>query len=748
MKSVIRSKYHHMLARYFVIVCAISSSILATGQSFTKLPNTNPINQSNLDTRNVMVVDLDNNSQPDIHFSNINGPHEFYLNFDTTLVTLNGNGLSNIIQVTGNVTSGDFNQDGWCDLFFSNGSGGQTAASLSNYLFQNDSVAIFTSMNNAATSRSNTSTCGRFVDFDNDGDLDIYVSNSGSTKSELYRNDGNNIFVAIDTLVISNQNITSAHTSWCDYDNDGDIDLFLPISSGNNKLYRNDDSTFTEITSGDIVHNGGISYTGSWGDYNGDGLMDLFVGNSNNTANFLYKNLGNDAFQRVTSGVIVTDIGKTVSSAWLDIDNDGDLDLFTASGNGQNTSTRRNRLYINNGNETFTKLNTGVLVTDQSNSTGVATADIDRDGDMDLALSTRDGQNEVYFNDYNGSNGFISFNILGTNGKATALDAKVKMKCKFDGTSSKWEYRQVISSKGNSAESSPIIHFGTGTASIVDSLVIEWITGAVCIFINLDINQFYNISPESCNIDFALQTRCKTRVNHLTAAFEDTTIGKVIKHLWKFGDGNTSTLANPIHSYDTPGTYIVEHYTFDSYQKWDSAWSILNICTDSTNVAHADYTNKHISNLSMQFYDQSANGASFLWDFGDGNYSSKRNPLYAFRTAWYYEVCLTATDSCGNSDNHCKIVNLTPFSIDELRLLEDVKVYPNPTQDFINLELPSKEGISAQVALYDLHGRVIYQNNEVTDTTTNIDLSSYSKGIYILSIEINGVNRKLKISKS
>lgn len=964
---------------YIIFTVALIFSIplpsKLSAQSFTKLPSTG-INQSSLDTRNVLLVDLDNNSQPDIHFANINGSHEFSLNFDTTFVTPSGNGLSTMYRATGNVTSGDINKDGWPDLFFSNGTGGVTGVSLSNYLYKNDSAGIFSSLFNTSTIAANQSTCSRFVDFDGDGDLDIYVSNSGNTKSEFYRNDGNNLFVSVDTLSISNQYMASAHASWCDYDNDGDVDLFLPISNGNNKLFRNDDSTFTEITTGNIVQDGGTSFSGSWGDYNGDGYMDLFVCNSNIEANFLYKNLGNGTFQKVTSGAIVTTTGKTVSALWFDVDNDGDLDLVSAEANGQNTTLRRNKLYINNGNETFSPANGGPLTTDQSNSTGIASADIDRDGDIDLALSTRNGKNEVYFNDYSGSNGFISLNILGTNGKATALDAKVKIKCQFNGISSRWEYRHVISSKGNSAESSPITHFGTGAATIIDSLVIEWISGATCVFTNLDVNHFYNVSPSACDIDFALETKHADSTRYLTAYFTDSTVGDVISHKWNFGDGTSSVGANPIHSYATPGTYLVEHYTFDSYQKWDSAWSIISICSDSaqlgfytskqgtsvtfndtsisngysfqwnygdgntgsgivtshqyanagnynvclyvtdscridtlcqtvtvcndtltaafghtssvlnvsftdssvnatsiiwdfgdgttdtsskpnhtyttpgyytvcqtvmdvctstttckvigvcldtavakfsysdtlntitltsnsqnansylwnfgdgnlstnqnpthtyqqygsytvclivTNDCYSDtlcqniticavkgvanYTYQHIGkSLTVQFQNRSTNAQSYRWDFGDGNLSTSKNPLVVYNRAWVYNVCLTVVDTCGKEDTYCQQLNMMPFSIDELTLLENIKVYPNPADDILKIELPNDMKFSTTVSLYDLNGKVlIVKTINKNQRGMNLDLSSLAKGVYMLNLDMEGASRQMKIVKN
>src|SRR5438105_3830744 len=92
-------------------------------------------------------------------------------------------------------------------------------------------------------------------------------------------------------------------------------------------------STFTKIISGDIVTDVGFSAGCAWGDYNNDGYLDLFVANQG-SENFLYLNNGNGTFTRVSTGDIVADGGSSVGCMWGDFDNDGFLDLFVANGGG------------------------------------------------------------------------------------------------------------------------------------------------------------------------------------------------------------------------------------------------------------------------------------------------------------------------------------------------------------------------------------------------------------------------------
>jgi hypothetical protein len=140
--------------------------------------------------------------------------------------------------------------------------------------------------------------------------------------------------------------------AWGDYDNDGFLDLFVTNpNSGGNRLYRNlGDSTFERITSGNIVTDRAESLGCAWGDYDNDGFLDLFVINGlfGPQNNFLYRNNGDGTFTKITSGSLANDGGASSGIGWGDYDNDGFLDLFVA--NGLLGPAQVNFLYRNNGN--------------------------------------------------------------------------------------------------------------------------------------------------------------------------------------------------------------------------------------------------------------------------------------------------------------------------------------------------------------------------------------------------------------
>ncbi len=143
-----------------------------------------------------------------------------------------------------------------------------------------------------------------WIDYDNDGDVDLFVTNGPQQGQNnfFYENNGDGTFTKIDTIVIAQDGKASDGSSWGDIDNDGDLDLFVANWWGQpNLLYLNNgDKTFTFIQNSIITTEASHAETGSWGDYNNDGFLDLYVCNSGgNLKNFLYKNNGDGTFTKI-----------------------------------------------------------------------------------------------------------------------------------------------------------------------------------------------------------------------------------------------------------------------------------------------------------------------------------------------------------------------------------------------------------------------------------------------------------------
>ena len=140
--------------------------------------------------------------------------------------------------------------------------------------------------------------------------------------------------------------------------------------------------SFTKITSGEIVTDSYLTQGCAWVDFDNDGDMDLFAANNNNTNNSLYSNNGDGTFTKVTAGIIVTDGGSTSQASWGDYNNDGNIDLFIT--NKEAPISQDNSLYLNNGSGNFTKITTGSIVNDGGYSFGSAWADVNNDGYLDM----------------------------------------------------------------------------------------------------------------------------------------------------------------------------------------------------------------------------------------------------------------------------------------------------------------------------------------------------------------------------
>ncbi len=465
---------------------------------------------------------------------------------------------------------GDYNNDGYDDLYFSNGEQGFQWVNL---LFKNNGDGTFTEDTAAGTIVTDQYTSGgcSWGDFDNDGDLDLAVSQPfthGSfpvnySKVSLYVNNGDGTFstgsypdltneqsnrskVAVfwgdwnndgyldafvsnatffgtgasHSLFTNNQsgtfteesnnlaNGTSARAggSWADFDGDGDLDLVTISGAIGQKtvLWMNTGTDFVDyvlVNSGDP--DGRTSETASWGDYDNDGDLDLFIGNSGDTpdapeANMLFRNDGLDVNgdpiltpMDSSVGDIVTDVDLTVCSAWADFDNDGDLDLFVGN-DGSYASGYRSRLYVNNGDGTFTKMTNTIVADSSSFARSAAWSDFDLDGDMDLVVG-RDGPNRLYVNNGN-SNNFVEVKLIGVNANKSAIGSIVRVKATVNGQPI-WQMRDVNSQTGHGSHNSYRLHFGLGDAPQIDSLVIEWAgSNQVEVYKDLAVNDFYEFT--------------------------------------------------------------------------------------------------------------------------------------------------------------------------------------------------------------------------------------------------------------
>jgi len=184
--------------------------------------------------------------------------------------------------------------------------------------------------------------------------------------------------------------------AWADFDGDKDLDLFVGFRGAPNRLYRNDTGRFVEVASQLAVADPTDTRAAGWGDFDGDGDLDLYVGFSrrSNVPNKLYRNEGaGRAFTEVGEAAGVATKGESRQISWIDVDTDGDLDLFLALRDAPNA------LFRNDGGH-FTNVAAEMGLADERPTVGAVWFDFDQDGDLDLYVANQDGKlNGLFRND-------------------------------------------------------------------------------------------------------------------------------------------------------------------------------------------------------------------------------------------------------------------------------------------------------------------------------------------------------------
>ena len=458
------------------------------------------------DSRGVNWVDYDDDSRLDLFVTN--GPAGGQNN---CLYHNDGDGAFSAVTGDPIVSDGassvgsswaDCDNDGDIDAFVVNWYG------QDNLLYANNGNGTFTQITEgpAVSDGGFSETCG-WADYDGDALLDLFVANSGSDDAEvnfLYRGTGGGSLVRITEGDIATDMFHSRSVSWGDYDGDDDLDLFVANENNeNNSLYRNEGSgSFTKITEGPLVTTHGKSFGSSWGDYDNDGDLDLFVANWGDQNNFLFRNDGSGTFARIMSGSVVNDHGWSIGSAWGDYDNDGDLDLFVSNGFSQDAGERLvDFLYANNGNGTFTRVITGPVAAHQGWGYGASWGDYDGDGDLDLYVARCFGHTEMnsLYRNTGTPNGWLEVRCEGRRANRSAIGAKVRAKAVISGQDV-WQFREVSSQTGACGQSQLAVHFGLGDATAVDSLVIQWPRGGTEVFTDIPANQLLDITESAAGV--------------------------------------------------------------------------------------------------------------------------------------------------------------------------------------------------------------------------------------------------------
>lgn len=494
----------------------------------------------------------------------------------------------NILESSGSgITVFDYNGDGLMDLYMMNGTyiegvsdkEGRRFANTPDRLYKNNGNGTFTDVTaKAGVGDLNWSMAAGAIDYDNDGDEDLYLLNYGP--NVFFRNNGNGTFTDItDQLGLRGPEKLNGFVKWSigvsfwdynmdgrldamvgnflafdpeyftpatpeimphpseykgqasmlyeqtpdgkfidvtqknnlfypdskcmgltvfDYDNDGDIDIFQANDHQLNFMFRNDNGIFKEagVETGVAANSqgkGSGSMHGSIGDVDGDGLQDILVVDLEYGA--LYRNLGNGFFEDITEsgGVSGPLAGKGAwAAAFLDFDNDGDLDIVSANGTAEELILQYPLLLENDGKGHFRDAgkNYSPYFATKRSGRGLAVWDYDNDGDMDIIVSHVDlkATAALLRNDGGNSNHWLGISLKGKNGQAAAIAAKVVAV-----TGGK---KQVLVNQWATSylsNNDPRVHIGLGNAKSVDLLEIYWSDGQKEVYRNVPADRYITI---------------------------------------------------------------------------------------------------------------------------------------------------------------------------------------------------------------------------------------------------------------
>lgn len=439
----------------------------------------------------------------------------------------------------GGVAFFDFDQDGWDDLTLATGAG------LPIRFFKNTN-GFFTEVDLGINNTFETKMV-QWVDFDNDGDYDFFVT-ANLDHNQLYENDGQMNFT--DITVQAGLYIEDHFTfgsSWGDFNNDGWLDVFvishLEIFDGDSSLlYQNNgDGTFTEVSeSAGILQDSFLSFCAAFFDYDKDGWQDIYVANDRDPVNHMYHNNGDGTFTE-TGLATGTDFSIDAMSTTIDdANNDGWLDIYvtnTGAGNlflennGDGTFTDKAHLngtlmesvawgavFLDGENNGFKDLYVSAMVDDplvaltsayykydgvglysiptnsglyddHAVSFGNAIGDINSDGFPDIAVINYD-PNEMflYQNESAPTNNWLKVKLQGVTSNRQGIGSWIEIS-----VNGERQYNYTLCGEGYLGQNSAYEFFGIGAATEIDYVKVNWLSGAEDFIINPTINTHMTI---------------------------------------------------------------------------------------------------------------------------------------------------------------------------------------------------------------------------------------------------------------
>src|ERR1035437_472807 len=413
------------------------------------------------------------------------------------------------------VTVGDYNNDGYPDLYVSNYG--------TNVFYKNNGDGTFTDVTRHAGvggKETDFNTGAVWLDYDNDGFLDLYVGKYlnfdpnykyyyapdgfpgplayDAQPDVLYHNNGDGTFEDVTKKMgIIDFDGRAMGVGAADYDDAGFVDIYVANDHSMNYLWHNNGGTsFTDMgtPSGTAFGQSGestVSMSVDFADYLGNGLMDMFI--SDDKYCRLFENMGNGIFtdKSYPSGIAMP-AGQFVgwSSSFFDYNNDGLVDIYKTNGALKHLYGQEDQVFENLGNGKFKDVSwdLGNYFKKKLVGRGACFGDYDNDGDIDAYIVNLNDRGAFLRNNKGNQNNWIMLNLIGTISNRDGIGARVKVT-----SGGKVQTAQKKSTTGYLSQNDPRIHFGLAKNEIVDRIEIKWPSGKLQVLENIKVNQILTV---------------------------------------------------------------------------------------------------------------------------------------------------------------------------------------------------------------------------------------------------------------
>lgn len=433
-----------------------------------------------------------------------------------------------------NLNHADYNNDGYADVFVIRGGWLREAGLHPDSLLRNNGDGTFDDVTEEAGLLSFQAThTAAWGDFNNDGFLDLFAGHEdwgfGTHPVQLFQNNGNGTFT--DRAAELGFGVLGfvKGSAWGDYNNDGLLDLYVSRFGKPNLLFRNDGPVggiqgarkaagaqwrFTDVTETAGVGEPIFSFPTWFWDYNNDGWLDIFVGGFDNApidavaalyvgvprpegTPRLYRNRGDGTFEDVTIKAKLDRVLLAMGANFGDLDNDGFLDLYVGTGAPDLSALTPNRMFRNFNGTSFQDVTTSGGFGHLQKGHGISFGDLDNDGDQDVyevigGWFTGDFYQNVLFENPGHANHWITICLEGTRSNRMGVGARLRVRVKTPRGAR--DIYLTVSTGGSFGDSTLQQETGLGDATSIEMIEVTWpVTGKTQVFHGVAMDQFVRI---------------------------------------------------------------------------------------------------------------------------------------------------------------------------------------------------------------------------------------------------------------